>query len=308
MLLSLKLDPSEDSDLNRLPAKNRQVSIRPLSCDCNLGRSDRTDATAWNRSASRGRLVIATVKSVRLLYNELSLYSFLRVVAFLAHHLGAHDSCRRSFSSAPAHRDRAANAQPDRWKACAIRPSSLLVPKRFEPPPLDGALRRSGACFPLAARAVSSSNHGPGKFQGGSNVDLGATDKVRPLIAAVQSDGARRDHAARGGIRGRGRARRRPLQADRAPHRDPRVPQGQGARQGLVELLADRLRQGLRPDDRRICLSRRGNGLVLARLRGLQLLGPRHRQHGSASSATARPSRRRAGCPISSKGARARPI
>ena len=42
-------------------------------------------------------------------------------------------------------------------------------------------------------------------------MDLGSTDRVRPLIAAVKSDGARRDHAARGGIRGRGRARRRPL-------------------------------------------------------------------------------------------------
>src|SRR5271154_3537569 len=56
------------------------------------------------------------------------------------------------------------------------------------------------------------------------------------------------------------------------------------AGQGSVELLADRLRQRLRPHHRRIRLSRRGNGLVAARSGGLQLRRPRHWQYGSAGA------------------------
>ncbi len=92
--------------------------------------------------------------------------------------------------------------------------------------------------------------------------------------------GARRDHAAGARVRGRGR-QGRPLDLHQAPGGDPRGPQGQGARAGLVELLADRQRQGLWADHGGICLPRRGDGLVAAGARDLQLLRPRHRQHGS---------------------------
>ena len=92
--------------------------------------------------------------------------------------------------------------------------------------------------------------------------------------------GARGDHAAGAGVRGRDRQGRQPLGLHQAPGGDPRGPQGQGARAGPVELLAHRLRQGLWADHRRIRLPRRGDGLVAAGARDLQLLGPRHRQHG----------------------------
>jgi hypothetical protein len=47
-----------------------------------------------------------------------------------------------------------------------------------------------------------------------------------------------------------------------------------------VELLADRFRTRLRPDHGRICLSRRGDGQGASGRGSVQLLGPRHRQHG----------------------------
>ena len=112
-------------------------------------------------------------------------------------------------------------------------------------------------------------------------MDLGVTDKVRPLIAAVRAMVRDEIMPLEAEYDGRGRARRRPVQADQADGRDPRIPESQGARQRPVELLAHRLRQGLRPHHRRIRLSRRRDGLVAARLRGLQLLRARHRQHGS---------------------------
>ena len=138
-----------------------------------------------------------------------------------------------------------------------------------------------GRLVPLAARAVCASYRGLKKFveePRGSrpNRQSPSAHRRRP------GDGARRDHAARGRVPCRGRAGWRPVQADQADGRNPGIAQGQGAGQGSVELLADRLRPGLRPHHRRIRLSRRGNGLVAARLRGVQLLRPRHRQHGSA--------------------------
>ena len=69
-----------------------------------------------------------------------------------------------------------------------------------------------------------------------------------------------------------------------APDRDPRRAEGQGQGARPVEFLADRLRPGLWPQHRRICLSRRGDGQGASRRRNLQLLGARHRQHGGAGT------------------------
>ena len=94
-------------------------------------------------------------------------------------------------------------------------------------------------------------------------------DEIMPLdeefLAEVGKDGDRWAHTA-------------------APDRDPRRAEGQGQGARPVEFLADRLRARLRPDHRRICLSRRGDGQGASRRRDLQLLGARHRQHGGAGA------------------------
>ena len=70
----------------------------------------------------------------------------------------------------------------------------------------------------------------------------------------------------------------------RTPDRDPRRAEGQGPRARPVEFLADRIGTRLRPHHGRICLSRRRNGQGASRRRDVQLLGARHRQHGSAGA------------------------
>ncbi len=78
-------------------------------------------------------------------------------------------------------------------------------------------------------------------------MDLGVTDKVRPLIAAVRAmvrdeimplEEEYEAEVGRDGDRFKPTARMIEIL---------RIAQGQGAGQGPVELLADRLRQGLRP-------------------------------------------------------------
>ena len=68
----------------------------------------------------------------------------------------------------------------------------------------------------------------------------------------------------------------------RRPARDPRRPEGEGARRGPVELLPARRGHGRRPVEPGLRLHRVGARQEPDRLRGLQLLGPRHRQHGGA--------------------------
>ncbi len=158
------------------------------------------------------------------------------------------------------------------------------------------------ACRPRRLRVIS-----PRQLEGG----IRGSRRHRQSPSAHRrrpGDGARRDHAARGGIPCRGRARRRSLQADQAVCRDPRVPQGEGQSQGPVELLAHRVRQGLWPHHGRIRLSRRRNGLVPARLRGLQLLGPRHGQYGSDRALRLARAEGALAARISSRGARVPPI
>ena len=117
-----------------------------------------------------------------------------------------------------------------------------------------------------------------------SDMALGMTERLKPIHERVAAHGARRDHAARRGVPGRSRQGRRPLGLHRAADRDPRRAEGQGQGARPVEFLADRLRARLRPDHRRICLSRRGDGQGASRRRDLQLLGARHRQHGGAGA------------------------
>ena len=115
-----------------------------------------------------------------------------------------------------------------------------------------------------------------------NSMDLGMTAKVKPLVEKVRAmvreeimplEAEYEAEVGKGGNR---------WSLHQAPGGDPRRPQGQGARARPVEFLADRERQGLRPDHRRIRLSRRGDGLVAAGAGDLQLLRPRHRQHGGA--------------------------
>jgi hypothetical protein len=90
--------------------------------------------------------------------------------------------------------------------------------------------------------------------------------------------GARGDHAAGARVRGGGR-QGRPLDLHQAAGGDPRGPEGQGQGARPVELLAYQVRQGLRPHHGGVRLPGRGDGLVAAGARDLQLFRSRHRQH-----------------------------
>ena len=137
---------------------------------------------------------------------------------------------------------------------------------------------------PLAHSPLAGQTCGPARSIKGEKRGSRSDRQGSPAHRRRSRHGARRDHADRRGIRGRDRPGRRPFQADRPHDRDPRRAQGQGARQGTVEFLADRLGQGLWPDHGRIRLSGRRDGLVAAGLRSVQLLGARHRQHGGAGA------------------------
>ena len=96
-------------------------------------------------------------------------------------------------------------------------------------------------------------------------------------------DGARRLHGPGGlsqrapllrGARGRGRA------LDDPAHHGGDEAGGAGG--GLVEPLPSRARMGCRLEQSGIRPARRDHGPLAHRIRGLQLLRPRHRQHGGA--------------------------
>ena len=115
-------------------------------------------------------------------------------------------------------------------------------------------------------------------------MDLGMSPKVKPLVEKVRAMVRDEIMPLEAGVRGRDRQGRQPLDLHQAPDRDPRGPEGQGARAGPVELLADHEQGGLWADHGRIRLPGRGDGLVAAGARDLQLRGARHRQHGGAGA------------------------
>ena len=95
-------------------------------------------------------------------------------------------------------------------------------------------------------------------------MDLGMTPKVKPLVEKVRAmvreeimplEQEYEAEVGKGGNRWAYTKRQEEIREGL---------KAKAQRTRPVELLADRLRQGLRPDHRRIRLSRRGDGLVAA--------------------------------------------
>ena len=153
--------------------------------------------------------------------------------------------------------------------------------------PLDirasGCRNRCKPDAPLAAAAFWRQVTRPtGLVRGRNCVDLGVTDKVRPLISAVRAmvrdeimpiEHEYEAEVGREGDRFKPTARMIEIRE---------LLKAKARAKNLWNFWLTGSDKGYGPDDGRIRLSRRGNGLVAARLRSVQLLGARHRQHGGA--------------------------